>query len=138
VIGALVLTGTRAMAQRDSGKVTLAVRQGDRPVGEAVVRSDGIHTQTGAGGIAILRLPVGLRQLIVAGIGFRPETIQVAMRPVCRSAFSNRVRATLRRWSAACSTVPDPSGAPLVQTTGPTRGGEFFAAKRSDEALTNS
>ena len=81
VSGVIVLTGKQATAQADSGTVTLAVRQGSRPVAEAVVRSDGIRTRTDAAGIATLRLPVGLRQLIVADIGFRPETIQVAMRP---------------------------------------------------------
>jgi outer membrane receptor for ferrienterochelin and colicins len=81
VTGALVVTETQVTAQSDSGKVTLAVRQGVRPVVEAIVRSDGIRTQTDAAGIARLRLPVGLRQLIVANIGFRPETIQVAIRP---------------------------------------------------------
>jgi len=61
--------------------VTLAVRQGDRPLTEAAVRSGRLRTRTDAGGNATLRLPVGLQRLIVASIGFRPETLQVAVRP---------------------------------------------------------
>lgn len=61
--------------------MTLAVRQGDRPLAEAAVRSGRIRTRTDAEGNATLRLPVGLQPLIVVSIGFRPETLQVAVRP---------------------------------------------------------
>ncbi len=71
----------QASAQSDSGNVTLAVREGDRPLAEAVVRSGRIHSRIDAAGIAIFRLPIGLQQLIVASIGFRPETLQVLVRP---------------------------------------------------------
>ena len=79
--GVLTVIGTRAPAQRESGGVTVTVRQGDRPLAEAVVRSGRVRTRTDAAGLAILRLPIGLQQLIVASIGFSPETLQVLVRP---------------------------------------------------------
>jgi iron complex outermembrane receptor protein len=67
-------------AQSDSGKVTVTVREGERPLVEAVVRSGHAHVPTDALGEATLWLPVGVRRVIVAGIGFRPETLHVAVR----------------------------------------------------------
>ena len=80
VIGAFVVAAVRAPAQSDSGSVTVAARQGDRPLAGADVRSGRLHRRTDTGGIAILRLPIGLQPLIVASIGFRPETLQVLVR----------------------------------------------------------
>jgi iron complex outermembrane receptor protein len=68
------------VAQSDSGNVTLAVRQDDRPLAEATVSSGRLRTRTDARGSATLRLPVGLQTVLVASISFRPETLQVAIR----------------------------------------------------------
>src|SRR6266568_5146767 len=79
-LGVLVVSATQADAQSDSGKVTVVVREGDRPVVEAVVRSGQMRARTDALGAAALWLSVGVRRVIVTSIGFRPETLQVAIR----------------------------------------------------------
>ncbi len=76
----LALGATQAEAQTDSGKVTVAVREGERPLVEAVVRSGHARARTDALGETALWLPVGLRRVVVASIGFRPETLHVAVR----------------------------------------------------------
>lgn len=68
-------------AQSDSGTVTAAVRHGDRPIAGAEVRSDSLHARTDALGFATLHLPAGQRPVVVTVIGFRPETLQVLIRP---------------------------------------------------------
>ncbi len=78
--GFLVVSAARANAQSDSGKVTVAVRAGDRPLVEAVVQSGHARARTDALGTAALWLPVGVRRVIVTSIGFRPETLHVAVR----------------------------------------------------------
>ncbi len=81
VTGALVVTGTLAAAQSDSGKVTIVAHQEGHPLAGAVVQSDSVRAETDALGVATLQLPVGVRQLIVASIASRPETLHVAIRP---------------------------------------------------------
>lgn len=80
LIGALAVSTVRVAAQSDTGSVTIAVRQGDRPLAEATVRSGRLHSRTDATGLATLRLPIGVQPIIVASIGFRPESLQVLVR----------------------------------------------------------
>ena len=79
-LGVLVVSATQANAQSDSGRVTVAVREGGRPLVEAVVHSGHARARTDALGTAALWLPVGVRRVVVASIGFRPETLHVAVR----------------------------------------------------------
>ena len=88
----LVLGATRAEAQADSGKVALTVRGGNRPLAEVVARSGHVRAQTNALGEAVLWLPAGIRRIVLARIGFHPETLQVAVRAQRDTALTVQLR----------------------------------------------
>lgn len=50
------------------------------PVEDVAVRSGSIRRSTDAEGVAVLQLAPGDRQIVAAKIGFKPETVFVALR----------------------------------------------------------
>src|SRR5215467_7152915 len=88
VIGALAAITSTARAQGDSASLTLTVRQTGHPLPGAEVRSDSVRARTDARGVARLRLAAGPRQLVVASIGYRPDTIQVVLQPLRDTAIA--------------------------------------------------
>lgn len=88
--GALLLSGVlggSASAQAiDSTGVgspvalTVIVRRAGAPVEDVAVRSGAMRRSTDAEGVAVLELAPGDRQIIAAKIGFKPETLLVALR----------------------------------------------------------
>ena len=81
LIGSLAAFGSPAAAQTDSGRVTIAVCLGGRPLPEALVRTARAGVRTDAAGRATLQLPTGLHRLAVTAIGVRPETLVVMVHP---------------------------------------------------------
>jgi outer membrane receptor for ferrienterochelin and colicins len=69
-----------AHAQDSTGTVRVAVRHDSTPVQRAIVRSGAVAAQTDRSGEAVLRLPAGLRQLVVSRLGFKPESLSIDMR----------------------------------------------------------
>ena len=72
----------RASAQGEdsSATVRVVVRADTLPVEGAVVRAGRLARQTDAAGLAVLRLAPGAHALVVARIGFVPDTIALVLR----------------------------------------------------------
>ena len=77
---ALLLAPPSLHAQGVSGTVRVLVQHDSTPVQGAVVRSGLVAVQTDRRGDAVLQLPAGLQRLIVARLGFVPETLAVDVR----------------------------------------------------------
>ncbi|MCU0633481.1 MAG: TonB-dependent receptor [Gemmatimonadaceae bacterium] len=88
VLALALVTGAAAetpLAAQGSVADTLAtvrvtVRHDDRPVEGAVVRSGTVGALADAAGRAVLRLAPGPRTLVVARLGFRPDTASLVLR----------------------------------------------------------
>ena len=77
---AVLLTPCSLNAQEARGTVRVAVQHDSTPVQGAIVRSDRVTARTDRRGEAVLQLPIGLQRLIVARLGFVPETLAVDVR----------------------------------------------------------
>ncbi|MFN2564635.1 MAG: TonB-dependent receptor domain-containing protein [Gemmatimonadaceae bacterium] len=77
---AVLLTPCTLHTQDARGTVRVSVQHDSTPVEGAVVRSGGVAAQTNRRGEAVLRLAPGLRHVIVARLGFLPETLAVDVR----------------------------------------------------------
>src|SRR5687767_13249692 len=91
----LALLATPAAAQvpdaarTDSGvAVTVMVRRDTIPIENVVVRSGSVRRSTDAGGIAVLQLEPGDREIVAAKIGFKPETLFVTLRASADTAVT--------------------------------------------------
>ena len=77
---AAVWADAGAQTPRDSlGVLRVTVRSDSLPVRDAFVRSGAQAVRTSSDGAAVLTLAVGMREVIVRKIGFRPETLTVSI-----------------------------------------------------------
>ncbi|HWH51074.1 MAG TPA: TonB-dependent receptor, partial [Gemmatimonadaceae bacterium] len=79
---ALILCATGASnlaAQRDSAWLSVHVTREARPVSDARVATGEMRALTDTNGAARLRLPAGSDTIVVTKIGFRPESVYVAL-----------------------------------------------------------
>jgi outer membrane receptor for ferrienterochelin and colicins len=76
----VLLAPAAAHAQDSTGTVRVVVQHESAPVQGAVVRSRTVAAHTDRRGEAALRLPAGLRQLVVSRLGFKPESLSVDVR----------------------------------------------------------
>ena len=81
VMAAARLQPLRAQASDADGTVRVTVRSGETPVADAVVRSGSVRALTSAEGRATLRLRTGSRLIVVAKVGYHPDTLEVVVRP---------------------------------------------------------
>ncbi|MGZ8458346.1 MAG: TonB-dependent receptor plug domain-containing protein, partial [Gemmatirosa sp.] len=84
-VAALAARPLAAQVAPDSlATVRVTVRHGDAPVAGAIVRTVDlprpIGAQTDARGLATLRMPAGGRVLVASRLGFRPDTLRLALR----------------------------------------------------------
>ena len=78
--GSAAAQATGTMGVDSTIALTVIVRRDTVPVENVAVRSGAIRRSTDAGGVAVLHLPPGDRQIIAAKIGFKPETLLVTLR----------------------------------------------------------
>jgi outer membrane receptor for ferrienterochelin and colicins len=76
----LLSAGAPAAAQSDSGRIKVVVRSEKQPIAGAEVRAGPAHVRTDRSGSAVLHLPVGGWPVVIAHVGFRPETLFVNVR----------------------------------------------------------
>lgn len=70
----------RVRAQEPDGTVRVTVRSGEAPVADATVRAGAVRVLTSAEGRATLRLRPGPRLLVIAKVGYHPDSIEVVVR----------------------------------------------------------
>lgn len=74
-------TNTHAGGSSDSlATLRVSVREGERPVGGAIVRSEHAVAISNAEGAAVLRLDAGAQTIITTRLGFRPDTTRLTLR----------------------------------------------------------
>lgn len=84
-----------------TGRVTIVVMHDSLPVPDAVVRSGRFGARTDTSGRATLRLPAESRSITVARIGFRPDTLLLAV----RAGMDTTLTAVLFERAAAIASV---------------------------------
>ncbi len=77
----LLAQGAPAPGSDSTVTLTVIVRRDTMPLEDVMVRSEQTGRPTDARGIAVLRLPVGVREIITTKIGYRAETLLVTLRP---------------------------------------------------------
>lgn len=81
-VGAPLVAQDATVTRTDSTvALTVVVRRDTMPLEDVMVRSEQVGRYTDARGVAVLRLPVGERQVITTKIGFKAETLLVSLRP---------------------------------------------------------
>ncbi|HEU4563268.1 MAG TPA: TonB-dependent receptor [Gemmatimonadaceae bacterium] len=93
-------------AQADTtGRVTVTVRHAGEPLRDATVHSGRTGALTDSTGRASLSLPAGPRAVIVARLGFRPETLRVVVRAHADTALAVAMEEQAAKLEEAVVTV---------------------------------
>ena len=81
ILALALVASHRGLAAQDSASVRVTVSTAAGPLGDALVQSGTLKTRTDQSGFAALRLERGTRTLVVARIGYVPDTLSLVLLP---------------------------------------------------------